>query len=335
MNYNKRLNIAISIAVTMLVSATYAQGQKLYQISLAEFKIDTQHIGFTISEILDARKDKHTVGVIQKGLNNKPDLAVFEKPGLSEVEQLVKNSGLYSEPNGLALRITVLKISEHTGNWKETAKAELSIDFFLRFEHQYYYINSVFTSAEPKGMDVTNKHAANIATVVERAFLLYSSKGNEPDPDRAFTREELIDQSLTLRNPLSMPVFVDEKFNDGYYASFDEFVFNQPTIDIDCKVKFARPLKIMCDKESTEVPTLYGFAQNNKLHILYHHQFFELEKRDDTFYFYGPTKMSKNPTNNIGEAYFTAGTLVVPRGTYSALYKLDLETGAVKNITGF
>lgn len=325
----------ITAATILILSCITAEAQKLYQISLDELKINNRDISLTVSEILDARKDKHTLGVIQKGLKNKPDLAVFEKPGLREIEQFLKSSGIYSEANGLALRITALRISEHTGNWKETAKAELSIDFFLRFENQYYYINSVFTSAEPTGMDVTKKHAANIATVIEKAFVLYSGKKNEVKPDRAFTKEELLDPSLTLRDPLSMPIFVDEKFNDGYYVSFEEFVNNQPSIGIDCAVKFGEPLKVRCDKESEEILTLYGFAHKNKLHILYHHQFFELEKRDDAFYFYGPTKMSKNPTNNIGQVYFAAGTLVVPRGTYSSLYMLDLETGTVKNMTGF
>jgi hypothetical protein len=335
----RRLVKVAVIAAMITLYAISANAQKLHKISLEKFKIDNKEINFTVSEVLDARRDKKIVGVIQSGLNNKPNLAQFETPGLTEIEELLKNSSLYSASNGLALRITTLKISENATIWKETGKAELSIDFFIRHENKYYYINSIFTSAEPKGIDVTEKHAANIVDVLEKSFITYSKQKNEVNSQLALTTQEMLDPNITLRNPMSMPILAVEKYKDGYYASFDEFVNNKPSIDINCRVKFSEPVKIVCNKESTNVPTLYGFAQDNKLYILYHHQFFELEKRQDTFYFYGPSRISKSPTNNLAEAYFggasAAGSFVMPRGKYSPLYVLNMETGAVTNLTGF
>src|SRR5688572_20557113 len=155
MNYSWHLHTAKAVLIFMLIAASTHRihAQKLYQISLDDFKIDTSDIHLTVSEMVDARKDKNSLGIIQTGLNNKRNFAVFEKPGLTEIEELLKTSGLYSQHNGLSLRITALKISENALSWKETAKAELSLDFFVQHDGLYYYITSVFASAEPKGLD--------------------------------------------------------------------------------------------------------------------------------------------------------------------------------------
>ena len=156
MNYSGLHRAATAVVIIFFIaSIPDALAQKFYQISLDDFEIETNEINFTVSEIIDARKDKNSLGVIQTGLNNKRNFAVFEKPGLDEIEELLKTSGLYKEHNGLSLRITALKISENALTWKETAKAELNIDFFIRHDDLYYYVSSVFASVEPKGLDVT------------------------------------------------------------------------------------------------------------------------------------------------------------------------------------
>jgi hypothetical protein len=321
-----------------LLSATSAQAQKLYKISLKDFKIESKDIDFTVSEIIDARNDKNTIGIIQSGLNNRYVLAAFESPGLSEVDQLLKNSGLYSL-SGISLRINVLKISENTSLIKETGKAELNIDFFVRHADRYYYISSVFTSAEPGGVDVTGMQAANVVSLVEKALTIFSQQKREPDPDRSFALEDLQDPELKLRDTSSMPVLTSEILNEGYFASFDEFLNNSPSIPIDCRIKLSTPVRAMCDEAITEVPTLYGFSRENKLYILYHREFYALEKRNGTFYFHGPSKISKSVTKALTTSYF--GTMAIVdrelsvRGKYSGLFMLDMTTGMVRNMTGF
>jgi hypothetical protein len=340
MIYSGLQRAAKTVAVIIFFTASIhdAQAQRMYQISLSDFKIDTNDINFTVSEIIDGRKDKNSLGIIQTGLNNKRNFAVFEKPGLSEIEDLLKNSGLYSQRSGLSLRITSLKISENALSWKETAKAELNIDFFILHEDRYYYVTSVFASAEPKGLDVTGKQDENIVDVIADALIIFSRQKNEVSPDRTFTKEELLDPSVCLRDPLSMPIIKDQKFKDGYYANFEEFVANNPSIDIDCKIKFSSPVKTVCGEQVREVPTLFGFAHQNKLYILYHHQFFELEKRHNTFFFDANPRLSKNSPDDVTDNDFTASAIA---GMFdssqrsSFIYMLDIKTGTVKGITGF
>ena len=336
MNYSGLLRAAKTLIIIFLVAfISDARAQKLYQISLNDFKIDTQGIHVTVSEIIDGRKDKNSLGIIHTGLNNKRNFAVFEKPGLSEIEELLKQSGLYSQHNGLSLRITALKISESAMSWKETAKAELNIDFFIRHDGLYYYVNSVFASAEPKALDVTGQQAENIVDVIGKALTIFSKQKNEVNTARAFTRDELQDPSVSLRDPLSMPIMKDKNFKEGYYATFEEFVNNDPSIDIDCKIKFSSPVKTICGDEVTEVPTLFGFSHENKLYILYHHQFFELERKNDTFFFDANPKFSKDSADDLATASAFASMFESQRGNYSAIYMLDIKTGTVKGITGF
>ena len=247
MNYSGLHRAArAAIIIFFFASIPDARAQKFYQISLQDFEIENNEINFTVSEIIDARKDKNSLGVIQTGLNNKRNFAVFEKPGLVEIEELLKTSGLFSEHNGLCLRINSLKISENSLSWKETAKAELNIDFFIRHDGLYYYVSSVFASVEPKGLDVTHMQAENIVDAIGTAFIIFSKQKHEVNPDRTFTLEELMDPTVSLRDPLSMPIVKDQNLKEGYYATFEEFVNNAPSIDIDCKIKFSSPVTTIC-----------------------------------------------------------------------------------------
>ena len=339
MNCHRQIRGKAMLALLFLVASLSATAQKLYTMSLDEFMLNTDEINLSVSEIFDARKDNKSLGVVQTGLNNRPRFVVFEKPGMTEIEDLLKNSDLYSQDRGLAIRFTVLKISEYTTIFTETGKAEISIDFFVRYENLYYYITSVFSSAEPDGIGVTYKQAENLVNTFEDALIIFSKQKHEPKSDLAFTKEELSDPYLVLREPLSMPILTNKRIKDGYYASYEEFINNQPSISIDCKVKPASPLTAKCGDAVTEVPNLYGYAQDNKLYILYHEEFYELMKRNDTFYFNGPTKISGTSSDGFTEAYSGSGGLVAPfigsRKRPSDLFMLDMATGTARNITGF
>jgi hypothetical protein len=260
--------------------------QDLFTISLKKFNIDPAGITLRVSEIIDARKDKKVIGIIQLGLKNRKDLAVFEKPGLQEIEELLNRSNLLSNEKGLVIRISKLTISEITGAWKETGRAELSIDVFIAHENHYYYISSVYASVDPGGMDVTREHPANIAKVFEKAFIQFSSRGNKVNADESFLLEDLTDPDQNFRNVSSMPIVTETKYTEGYYKTFDEFVKNVPSIDVKCKIKTGRFTTIKCgDKE--EPVSIYGYSKDNQLFVLFYHNFYLLEKGKMDFSFEG------------------------------------------------
>ncbi len=306
--------------------------QDLFTISLKKFTIDPAGITLRVSEIIDARKDKNVVGIIQLGLKNRKDLAVFEKPGLQEVEELLDRSRLISKEKGLVIRVSKLAISEITGAWKEIARAEVSLDFFIRHEDNYYYISSAYATVDPNGMDVTREHAANIVKVIERAFIQFSSRGNKVNADESFLLEDLTDPNQNFRNVASMLVVKETKYKEGYYKTFDEFINNAPSIDVECKIKTGAATQCKCgDKE--ESVTIYGYSKDNQLFVLFHHNFYLLEREKNGFFFRGPREFS---SKDITDTYngIIARTRT-ERAGYNAIYTIDLGTGSINNTTGF
>jgi hypothetical protein len=75
MKLTARKNYFPFLFFVVLSITTY--GQDLFSISLEKFSIKKDSISFMISEVIDGRNDKKIIGIIQLGLNNRKDLAVF------------------------------------------------------------------------------------------------------------------------------------------------------------------------------------------------------------------------------------------------------------------
>lgn len=327
------VGMARLIVFAILIASCFkAQSQELFTISLADYSLKTDSISFKISEIIDARKDNKVVGVIQRGMKNRKDLAVFEKPGVQELEELLSRSGLVSKDKGIAIRLSKLAISEITSMWKETARAELSLDFFVQYNNDYYYITSVYATAEPRGSDVTRLHQANIASVVEQALIQFSAKASEVNSLQAYTKDELMDPSQNFRSVTAMPIIQASQYKDGYYATFDEFIQNQPSISIGCEVELNSTTIVDCEGSEKET-NIYGYAKDNQLYIAFHQEFYPLKKINNEFIFYGPNELSGK---DIEDAY---KGMIIPRQlgkrSRNSLFKLDLSTGSVKGEMGF
>lgn len=321
------------ITYAILVASSFsAYGQEIFTISLAKFSVQSDSISFKISEIIDARKDNKVVGIIQRGVKNRKDLAVFERPGIQELEDLMNRSNLISKENGVIMRISRLYISELTAMWKETAKAELSADFFIHYKGNYYYITSVYETIETRGSDVTQYHAENIASVIGNALVQFSTRAHEVSSEQPYSKEDLTDPSENFRPISTMPIVQTADYKDGYYTTFEEFLTNEPSISIDCAVKLNEPTVVKCGREEKEV-SVYGFAKDNQLFIAFHQEFYPLTKINNEFIFYGPREMTGK---DIEDAY---KGMIIPRQLgkrgHSARYAIDLTTGSIKNETGF
>ena len=320
------------VYAVVIAFSSRANGQDLHTLSLDQFSIKTENIAFKISEVIDARADNNVIGIIQRGVKNRKDLAVFESAGLQELEELLKRSDLISKEKGVVMRVSRLYVSEITAMWKETAKAELSVDFFIPYNDDYYYITTIYSTVEPRGTDVTQFHPENIAIVVENALVQFSKRENSVSSEQPYTREELMDPMQAFRDISAMPISQTTEYKDGYYTTFDEFLLNAPTVSIDCDVKLNTTSVVRCGKEETEM-SVYGYARDNQLYIAFHQEFYPLIKNDNDFIFEGPREMTGK---DFEETY--KGIIVprqIARRGHNAQYKVDLKTGAIKNVNGF
>jgi hypothetical protein len=322
----------LTIIAILIASSFSAFTQDLFTVSLSQDTVKTDSILFKISEIIDARKDNKVIGVVQRGMKNRKHLAAFENPGVQELEALLERSHLVSKEKGIALRITRLSISELTGMWKETSKAELSADFFIQYKESYYYITSVYATVESRGADVTRLHSSNIASVIQSALTQFSARPNEVSSLQPFFKEDLMDPTQNFRSIGDMPIVQANEYKDGYYTSFEEFVANNPSVPIGCEVELDNTAIVRCDGQEKQM-NIYGFAQDNQLYVAFHQEFYPLKKANNEFLFYGPREMTER---DIEDAY---KGMIIPRQLgrrgYNARYIIDLTTGSIRNEMGF
>lgn len=326
-------------AIAFFLITFQATGQNLFTVSLYKHYLPKDSISIRVSEVIDARNDKKVIGLVQLGLNNRKEFAVFEKPLLQEIHDLFDRSFLLANSNdAITVRVSRLYISELTLALSETAKTELNIDFFIKDEGDtYFYISSIYVSEESKGIDVTSNHAGNIVNAMQRALILFASREKRINSQMGFTRDELLDPDLVFRDVSAMPIVQASQYKDGFFATFDEFINNTPSVDINCKIKMGSKIKVKCNERDKEMQSgIYGFAKDNQLYILFHQQFYLLEKRNDEFYFAGPRM--PGGTSSYAKGWVMAGALggsiASHSAGYNAIYKVDLSTGGIKYVTG-
>jgi hypothetical protein len=316
--------------VLLILLSFESNCQNLFTVSLDKFTIGVSTL--RISEVVDARRDQRVLGIIQRGIAKRKDLAVFAKPGLLEIEELLRRSDILSEKGGLVMRVSKLAIFEVTSIWRETAKAEISLDFFINSNDNFYYITSVYSSVEPKAMDVTRLHPSNIASVLQSALASFPAHKNEITSGFAFSREHLIDPAISFREISGMPIVNAVSYKDGYYASFEEFLNNEPSISLGCEVKPGNKTVVKCG-QGEEPVRIYGYAKGNELYILFHHDFYHLKKDKNGFAFRGPKEISNKDVSNYYKSMVAARRVGEKRGHY-VTYRVDLSTGGINNTAG-
>lgn len=185
------------ICLLFLLSGSVTRSQGISKISLSEFSIKKSTRAVKISKILDVRDDKNIIGIFRTGSQSGIDSTSFRLPGLQEVEELIKRSGLMLRKGGFLLRIRKLSISEITDT-STRFKAEIYADWFYQKSKRYYYAGGGSSSLETyKPKKETQSHAENIVHVIEGVLVPFF----EPTIrlERAFTRKELMNPELKVR----------------------------------------------------------------------------------------------------------------------------------------
>jgi hypothetical protein len=185
------------IGSVFIVCGFASMCQDTCKISLGKFSIKSKIISVKISEVVDARKDKNTIGVVQIPSQNQKDTASFYLLGLKEVEELLTRSDLVSSEGGFLIRIRNLAISEFTDAGKENFKAELYVEFFRQVSNYYYPYQKISTSNQSNS--ATRSHAENIVEALKGALNFFSVNGGYTHYEQPFIKEDLMDPDLNFR----------------------------------------------------------------------------------------------------------------------------------------
>lgn len=321
------------IIVGLLLSANVF-GQDSFKISLDIGKIE--NLTYKISKIIDSRRDKNSIGFVRNGHASKGEIVVFNTPGLEEVNNLLNRSGLIDE-NGIVLRVNRIYFSEIKRAISKTSRVEVSINVLIQGpDDLYYYITSVSGYDESVGSaEFPINHQALLVSALQKALEKFIFNESAMVSPTGYTYDELV-QGLEINHNQEYPILSANSYNDGFYVTFEEFLNNQPSIVGDCDLKFENSIVIKCNNsEETEI-SLFGFAKENQLYIIYHQQIFQLYKENNTFYFKGPTKFSKSSSDSGWMLFGLAGTFATMNmRSYHLIYKINMEDGSVKSVTGF
>ena len=283
-----------------LLLCTIASFESIAQtvISLEKEKIASLTPVFSITEIIDARSEKNWIGIVQKGLSNRKELARFKNDLQTEFLALIngsidKNKSL----TGLVMRVVKATINERTLLTSETANAELIVEFYMERDQQLYLLKSVASNKTSYGADVTGKHGKNISDCLEECL---SQVNDHLANGYAFESRNAVSRPLLSRVPIvtdtfSYPILTADSLQAGIYKNFIEFRNNLPTLGQNFSVKkkrndFGQYFKAQRQDllvDGQKVENIWGYSDGQKIFIKLGEEFFEVFIEDGFFWFLG------------------------------------------------
>jgi hypothetical protein len=333
--YGKSNNL-FAVVLIILLSGTHIHAQKT--ISLRKENINPGPLNFNVIEVVDGREVK-AIGTVMKGLRNKVRWAEFDRGTELEIMDLIIRSGACASGSPeIIMRINKLNISEASAAWEEQAVTELSVDFFFALDNQFYYITSRHANKRSKSMEATYQHRTNIALAVEEVLMAF----NKYNLEQHVINEPPISMNQVAQYQLSLadkvyPILVEESFSEGIFSDVTEFRENNPLIvDGYEVVGELNPVIYWLDEKGNRVQRsnyVFALAYGNNLFFNFNSILYPIEKHGDSLIFFGDDTV--NP-GHFTKGFFWAGILgaaVAQSGeTVRMVYKIDLETGGVKEL---
>ncbi len=209
--------------------------------------------------------------------------------------------------------------------------AELTVDFFLVLDNQFYFINRKHATHRSKAFDVTHQHENNIAYVLEFVMKEFSEVDIE---DQTVASDGLGLDELESYQPPVQEIFIsileDSEFPDGVYMSFDEFKNNKPSIWDGYEIKEGSEISFKWidenGKKIRNAASVYAIAHKNRLYKYFNNDFYLVEKRGKNLMFFG------NPVTSPKSFGHTVAVAVGANQVNTKVrmvYEIDLNTGEV------
>ncbi|MEO9964355.1 MAG: hypothetical protein ABJF11_01120 [Reichenbachiella sp.] len=331
------------IILSMILLMGYLNGQSQdYKISMSEVRQPITFKSYNIINVIDGRKDKTTIGFVQKGMANKKVNAVFSNGLNTEVYSYVKRSlPLNLEIKPIVVRVNYLKISELTRASSERAFVKLGIDFLIKQDTTYLLLLNSKSSIESKGLDVTKQHPENIALAIKKCFEKLD-KIDLDSLDLDMLSAVLADDSVSAEQKFDLSQYsgLQQRPKKGVYKTFEEFLSNQPLeTDFDLEVEprttkgwegtFSSILRYPGSKR--KMKNVWGFSDGISRHIFHQGDYFKIEITDDGVHFVGYDEMDFSSTSMAGfmggaiGAGIASAAVVSTAKKNKVTYKINLE----------
>ena len=328
------MNYILTLILSFGLIPAFAQFSQKFSLKNQVLTIPRQQ--YKLEELVDGRERKESIGLVQTGVLNKKKFAVFEKSLEEEFSVVLKNSDVFlQEGDPITIRITKLNVDEITSFSKETGRAELVADFFLKSGEEYIYLNSFHGSSETISLDVTLYHPNLIVKSLESVLIQFSTflAKDSLQSSVGFSSAELNSGVQVEIDPSTIEILNVMEYKDGIYLNFQEFLNNNPSITSGYEIADDNKVKVWQTDDSVRENRLkkgmYAICSKNELYILFHRDFYHLEREENTFTFEGPVLVDSRKTN---QAYFIGGLfaayITAATTSSSKKYKIDMRNGS-------
>lgn len=266
-------------------------------ISLSSKKAALKNPKFYISEIIDSRSNKEIVGIVQRGMNNKQEIAQFKNGFQDELKNcLAEFLQPRTDLSPLIVRVLKLNVFERTLLTSETAIAELVVEFYKNTDRGIILVKSAGSTVTSTGMDVTRSHSKNIELCIADCL----SQVNTFLINHQTVFDSPIDYKNLFKTPdvleeYKYPILKDSFLVKGVYRNFIEFRDNTPGIIMDFSIKEKvnytgsayDATKGVVKTADGKVSNVWGYCDGEKIFIKLGEEFFQVFVENGIFWFDG------------------------------------------------
>ncbi|MFS4467552.1 hypothetical protein [Maribacter sp. 2210JD10-5] len=232
-----------------------------YIITLEPIQLKEQE--FYVSEVVDFRRYKGSVGVAVKGLFDAEVPAKFSEDFVIHLTNTLNVLLPKNETRiPLTVRVRKLFVSESISTFYELGRCEVVLEFLRLRDSRYYSLGTFSSVVEKKGLDLTETHHERISDALTDCIYQFS-KSDWKNTNMRFGRSKQKPHLFTTGNHLKR----------GLYLSFENMVSNSPVTDTEYDIKNIKRTKdldryqIYRKGTKKRIKNLFGFSDGKSVYI--------------------------------------------------------------------
>lgn len=327
---------AFAFLAATLFSTLFAQKT----IDLGKSDLEPDKRVFNISEIIDARRDKSSIGNCKVGMGNDREKILLNAP-LDSALLAFFHQKMPDQPGLplLTIRVQRFAVHETTSGASEVSVASIDLDVFLKKDGVCQKLQHIKARHNwDSGLDVTKWHDDNLRMALQIAVdKLRDSVDWKNLQDKGLSGLPV--PEAEIRAAFIPKIMTDSIFKPGFYRNISEFRANQPSRNMKIEQENDK-LLIFIEKENKPgkyrklkpQDKAWGACDGTNFFYLKSGVFFQMFRQPDgNFRFEGyDIEKVKHNTAVAGAAFGVIGSIIANQTTkknHSGLMELDLETG--------
>ncbi len=317
----------------MVIFSTSVLSQKRVHLITLSPKQSVEKKEFFISQVIDNRRNKGSIGIVQKGMANRPVPALLD---IGLEFQLMKAFTVLLPVSEIPLvaRVNKLIISEKTSAFSELGRCEIEIEFLKNIDGELYTLGEFYAKVDGKGMDVTEKHDDRIIAALASCINQYSkSADKEPALKVARPKDAEIKYTFDFSRPLKK----------GLYLNYKDMLNNTPDslLEYDAKVisgksKLQR-YRINYAGKNKRIKGFFAYSDERRIYLnatAYSAGEYFVPAQLMGRYIYFEDVFTPKNLNSVGYMYGAMGALIVgAAGSKKKGIILDTTTGLIHVLT--